>query len=150
MKNSWLNSAVFYEVYPTSFRDSDKDGVGDLRGITERLETIREMGFDGIWINACFASEFRDGGYDVTDYYRIDERLGTNQDLEELTQKAARLGMKVLLDLVVGHTSDRHPWFLESCKAEKNKYSDYYILRSTELPNATAVMRLIFLSFSPL
>lgn len=127
MKNSWLNSAVFYEVYPTSFRDSNKDGVGDLRGITERLETIREMGFDGIWINACFASEFRDGGYDVTDYYRIDERLGTNQDLEELTQKAARLGMKVLLDLVVGHTSDRHPWFLESCKAEKNKYSDYYI-----------------------
>lgn len=123
MKNSWLNSAVFYEVYPTSFRDSNKDGVGDLRGITERLETIREMGFDGIWINACFASEFRDGGYDVTDYYRIDERLGTNQDLEELTQKAARL----------------------TCLSMASA-----VLRSTELPNATAVMRLIFLSFSPL
>lgn len=126
-KNSWLNTAVFYEIYPASFRDSNGDGIGDLRGIIEKLPEIIEMGFNGIWINACFSSEFCDGGYDVIDYYSIDRRFGNNKDLEELVQKASGYGIKILLDLVVGHTSDKHPWFLESSKVKKNKYSDYYI-----------------------
>lgn len=124
--NASINNSIIYNVYPTSFYDSNGDGIGDLKGITEKLEYIKQFA-DIVWINPVFQSPFRDGGYDVEDYYAIDKRFGKLEDVKMLTQKAHALGMKVLFDLVVGHTSDTHPWFLESQKHEKNQYSDYYI-----------------------
>jgi glycosidase len=107
----WLRSAVAYEIYPQSFADSDGDGIGDLRGLTGRLPYLAWLGVDVLWLNPCFASPMRDAGYDVSDYLSIAPRYGTNEDLAELTRAARGLGIRVLLDLVAGHTSDQHPWF---------------------------------------
>ena len=123
----WLNDAVFYEIYPQSFYDSNGDGIGDLNGITEKLDYIRSLGCNSLWINPCFDSPFKDAGYDVRDYYRVAPRYGTNGDLYRLFEKAHAKGFHVLLDLVPGHTSEEHPWFLESSKAEPNEYSGRYI-----------------------
>ena len=124
--NKKINNSIIYNVYPTSFYDSNDDGIGDLKGIEQKLDYIKQFA-DIVWINPVYKSPFRDGGYDVEDYYQIDEKFGTLQDIRELTEKAHELGMKVLFDLVVGHTSDKHPWFLESQKCEKNEFSDRYI-----------------------
>lgn len=107
----WLADAVLYEVYPQSFADSDGDGVGDLRGVIERLDYIASLGVDAIWFNPCFASPFVDAGYDVLDYLTIAPRYGTNADMTELVTEAERRGIRVLLDLVAGHTSIEHGWF---------------------------------------
>ena len=123
----WFRSAVIYQVYPRSFADSDGDGMGDLNGITQKLDYIRDLGCNTLWINACFASEFRDGGYDVTDYYTVAPRYGTNADMRRLIDAAHARGMYVLLDLVAGHTSDRHPWFLQSKRGGDGPYSRRYI-----------------------
>ncbi|MBQ5692642.1 MAG: alpha-amylase [Alistipes sp.] len=123
----WLKDAVIYHIYPSSYMDSDGNGIGDLNGIKSRLEYISSCGFNCIWMSPCFASAWEDGGYDIIDYYKVDPRFGTNDDLKALIDKAHNLGIKVLLDLVAGHTSDKHPWFMESKKAERNQYSDYYI-----------------------
>lgn len=122
----WLENIVFYEVYPASFNDTDGDGIGNINGITEKLEYIKSMGFDGLWLNPCFESTFFDGGYDITDYKKVAQRYGTNEDLKQLFDKAHTLGMKVLLDLVPGHTSIAHEWFKQSCKADVNEYTDRY------------------------
>ncbi len=126
----WLQNAVFYEIYPTSFADSNGDGVGDIEGIVRKLGYVASLGCNGIWLNPLFLSPFRDGGYDVADYKRVDPRFGTNEDLFRLFAEAKKLGIRVLLDLVAGHTSDTHPWFLRSAEAERNAYSDYYIWSS--------------------
>ena len=123
----WLKKAIFYEVYPQSFKDSNGDGIGDIPGLMEKLDYIRELGMNAIWINPCFDSPFYDAGYDVADYYRVAPRYGTNEDLKRLFEKAHSYGMHVLLDLVPGHTAVTHPWFLESMKAEKNEYTDRYV-----------------------
>ncbi|GAA3221224.1 alpha-amylase family glycosyl hydrolase [Pseudonocardia petroleophila] len=107
----WLRDAVLYEIYPQSFADSDGDGIGDLRGVIERLDHIASLGVDTLWFNPCFASPFVDAGYDVADYLRIAPRYGTNDDMVELVAKAGERGIRVLLDLVAGHTSVEHPWF---------------------------------------
>ena len=124
---AWLDEAVFYEIYPQSFKDTDGDGIGNINGITEKLEYIKGLGCNAIWINPCFESPFGDAGYDVSDYYKVAHRYGTNEDLVELFEKAHGMGMHILLDLVPGHTSWDHPWFKESMKAEKNEYTDRYI-----------------------
>ena len=124
---AWLKRAVIYHIYPLTYMDSNGDGIGDLKGIASRLDYIRSCGFNCIWLSPCFASGWEDGGYDIIDYYSVDKRFGTNDDLKNLIDKAHSLGIKVLLDLVAGHTSDKHPWFKQSCKAEPNNYSDYYI-----------------------
>lgn len=123
----WLKDAVIYHIYPSSYMDSNGDGIGDLNGIRQRLDYIRSVGFNCIWMSPCFKSAWEDGGYDILDYYAVDPRFGTNEDLFTLIKEAHEKGIKVLLDLVAGHTSDKHPWFKEACKAEPNKYSDYFI-----------------------
>lgn len=123
----WLDKAVFYEIYPQSFMDSNGDGIGDLKGIINRLDYIKELGCTAIWLNPCFRSPFGDAGYDVEDYYTVAERYGTNQDLCDLFDEVHKRGMHCILDLVPGHTSVTHPWFRESMKAEKNEFTNRYV-----------------------
>ena len=123
----WLNNAVFYEIYPQSFNDTNADGIGDFNGITEKLDYIKELGCNAIWINPCFKSPFGDAGYDVEDYYTVAPRYGTNEDLARVFSEAHARGMHVLLDLVPGHTAVTHKWFRESMKAEKNEFTDRYV-----------------------
>ncbi len=124
---AWLRDAVFYEIYPQSYYDANGDGIGDFAGITEKLPYIRSLGCNALWINPCFDSPFRDAGYDVRDYKRAAPRYGTNEDLYRLFEEAHRQGIRVLLDLVPGHTSEEHPWFLKSGEAESNEFSGRYI-----------------------
>lgn len=123
----WLSKAVFYEIYPQSFKDTNADGIGDINGIIEKLDYIRELGCNAIWMNPCFQSPFGDAGYDVSDYYTVAERYGTNEDIKNLFEEVHKRDMHILLDLVSGHTSIEHKWFKESMKAERNEYSDRYI-----------------------
>lgn len=123
----WLNDAVFYEIYPTSFYDSNGDGVGDLKGIEQTVEYIKDLGVDCVWLNPIFQSPFKDGGYDISDYRKIDRRFGTMEDLESLIKTFHKNGLKLVLDLVIGHTSDKHKWFRKSACVTKNPYSDYYL-----------------------
>ncbi len=124
---SWLKSAVFYEVYPQSFFDSNGDGIGDIVGIEQKLDYLHSLGVNTVWINPCFASPFQDAGYDVSDYYQVAPRYGTNQELQHLFSTARQRGFRILLDLVPGHTSIEHPWFKSSSRHERNQYTDYYI-----------------------
>ncbi|WP_457943511.1 alpha-amylase family glycosyl hydrolase [Caproiciproducens sp. LBM24188] len=124
---SWLNDAVFYEIYPQSFYDSNGDGIGDINGITEKLDYVKSIGCNAIWLNPCYDSPFMDAGYDVRDYKKVAARYGTNEDLKRCFAEAHKRGMHILLDLVPGHTSDQHAWFRESQKAQKNEYSGRYI-----------------------
>lgn len=124
----WLDNAAIYHIYPSSFKDSDGDGYGDLEGIRSKLDYVKTLGFNTIWISPVFCSMFEDGGYDITDYYKVDPRFGTNTDLENLVKDAHAKGLRICLDLVAGHTSDKHPWFVESANGDRNgHYSDYYI-----------------------
>ncbi|MGX5185197.1 alpha-amylase family glycosyl hydrolase [Streptomyces avermitilis] len=111
---AWLADAVFYQIYPQSFADSDGDGIGDFNGIVERLDHLVWLGVTAVWLNPCFVSPFRDAGYDVSDYLNVAPRYGSADDLAELVDEAGRRGIRVLLDLVAGHTSDEHPWFTAS------------------------------------
>ena len=123
----WLADAIFYEIYPQSFVDSNGDGIGDIPGITLKLDYIKDLGCNAIWLNPCFDSPFKDAGYDVRDYKKVASRYGTNDDLIALFDAAHRRDMHVILDLVPGHTSEEHEWFHRSCKVERNNYSDRYI-----------------------
>lgn len=124
---SWLNAAVFYEIYPQSFYDSNGDGIGDLPGIIEKLDYVKSLGCNAIWLNPCFESPFGDAGYDVSDFYKIAPRYGTNADAKRLFREAKKRGLRVVLDLVAGHTSAEHPWFKASSSPLPNQYSNWYI-----------------------
>lgn len=123
----WLKKAIFYQIYPSSYMDSDGNGIGDLPGITSKLDYIKSIGCNAIWLNPVFVSGWTDGGYDVIDFYKIDPRFGTNTDMVKLCKEAHKRGIKVCLDLVAGHTSDQSPWFRQSWEAPDEQYSDYYI-----------------------
>lgn len=123
----WLDNAIFYEIYPQSFCDTNADGIGDFSGIEEKLDYIRDLGCNALWINPCFDSPFGDAGYDVADYFQAAPRYGTNEDLKRLFTAAHQKGFHVLLDLVPGHTSIEHPWFKASMKAAKNEFTDRYV-----------------------
>ncbi|MCD7756191.1 MAG: glycosylase [Firmicutes bacterium] len=127
MSATWLNDAVFYEIYPQSFYDSNGDGIGDIPGIAQKLDYVKSLGCNAIWINPCFDSPFKDAGYDVRDYKKVAPRYGTNDDLHALFCAAHEKGIHILLDLVPGHTSEEHPWFLESSKEEENAYTHRFI-----------------------
>ena len=133
----WLRDGVIYQVYPSSYKDSDGNGIGDIRGVISELDYIESLGVRAIWFNPLFVSGWIDGGYDVIDFYRVDPRFGMNNDLVELIRKAHDKGIKVMLDLVAGHTSDKHPWFLQSAEDTNLQYSDYYIW-SDRLPDKKA------------
>lgn len=124
---SWLSDAVVYQIYPSSFQDSDGNGIGDIPGIISRLDYIKSIGVTAIWLNPIFVSGWTDGGYDVIDYYTVDPRFGTNTDLVNLVNTAHEKGLKVILDLVAGHTSIQSEWFKQSSQAPDLRYSDYYI-----------------------
>ena len=141
--SKWLDDAIFYEIYPQSFQDSNGDGIGDLQGIISRLDYIKELGCNALWLNPCFVSPFGDAGYDVADYCTIAPRYGTNEDAKQLFEEAHKRGMHILLDLVPGHTSVEHPWFLESMKPERNAYTDRYVWTDSiwEAPEDMASIR---------
>ncbi|HIZ64131.1 MAG TPA: glycosylase [Firmicutes bacterium] len=136
---AWLENAVFYEIYPQSFQDSNGDGIGDIPGMIARLDYVASLGCNAIWVNPWYDSPFGDAGYDVRDYKKIAPRYGTNEDAKRFFDEVHARGMHVLIDLVPGHTSIDHPWFLQSEKAEKNEFSDRYIWsdsvwEATDLP----------------
>lgn len=123
----WWRGAVIYQIYPRSFQDSNGDGIGDLRGITERLPYIANLGVDAIWISPFFTSPMLDFGYDVADYCEVDPMFGTLADFDSLIAEAHRLGLKVMIDQVISHSSDQHPWFKESRASRDNLRSDWYV-----------------------
>ncbi len=139
----WLDDAIFYEIYPQSFQDTNGDGIGDFQGIISRLDYIKDLGCNALWINPCFASPFGDAGYDVADYYTIAPRYGTNEDARRLFEEVHKRGMHILLDLVPGHTSVEHKWFRESMKAEQNEFTDRYVWTDSiwEAPDDMASIR---------
>jgi len=129
MNRTWWKEAVIYQIYPRSFMDSNGDGIGDLRGITDRLDYLKYLGIDVIWMSPVYKSPNDDNGYDISDYQAIMDEFGTMEDFDELLAKAHEKGIKIVMDLVVNHTSDEHRWFLESRKSKENEYRDYYIWR---------------------
>ncbi|MDR1190992.1 MAG: hypothetical protein LBK60_04910 [Verrucomicrobiales bacterium] len=146
MKNThpppaWLKDAVFYQIYPQSFYDTNGDGIGDLPGIIAKLDYIQSLGVTALWLNPIFTSPFGDAGYDISDFYQVAPRYGTNRDLQRLCAEAHRRGMRVCLDLVAGHSSNQHPWFLASAKPEKNKYSDWYVWTDSAWTSETGAVR---------
>ncbi|MFY0597075.1 MAG: DUF3459 domain-containing protein [Cognatishimia sp.] len=124
---NWWRGAVIYQIYPRSFQDSNGDGVGDLKGITERLPHVASLGVDAIWISPFFTSPMKDFGYDVSDYCDVDPMFGTLADFDALVARAHKLGLRVMIDLVLSHTSDQHPWFGESRVSKDNAKSDWYV-----------------------
>jgi alpha-glucosidase len=126
-KVAWWRGAVVYEIYVRSFQDSNGDGIGDLPGISSRLEYIADLGVDAIWLTPFFASPMADFGYDVSDYRSVDPQFGTLADFEALADKGRRLGLRIVLDLVFNHTSNRHPWFRESSANQENPKKDWYV-----------------------
>ena len=130
MKKNWWKESIVYQIYPKSFNDSNGDGIGDIRGIIEKLDYLKELGVNVLWISPMLESPQDDNGYDISDYRRIYKDYGTMQDYEELLFQAHERGIKVLMDLVVNHTSDEHQWFLESKKSKDNPYRDYYIWKN--------------------
>ena len=127
----WARNAVFYQIYPQTFCDSDGDGIGDLPGIISKLDYVKSLGVDAIWLNPFFDSPFNDAGYDIRDYYKVAPRYGTNDDARRLFEEAHKRGLHVIFDYVISYTAIDHPWFVESQKQEKNKYSNYYIWTET-------------------
>ncbi|PUU87905.1 alpha-glucosidase [Halanaerobium sp.] len=128
-KRKWWKEAVVYQIYPRSFNDSNNDRIGDLNGIIEKLDYLKELGVDVIWLSPIYESPNDDNGYDISDYYRIMEEFGTMDDFDNLLEKIHKKDMKLIMDLVINHTSDEHYWFKESSKSKDNKYADYYIWR---------------------
>lgn len=137
-RQAWWKHAVIYQIYPKSFQDSNGDGIGDIRGIISRLDYLKELGIDAVWISPMYRSPQDDNGYDISDYQDIDPMFGTLSEMEELFAEAKKRGIRIIMDLVLNHTSDEHRWFLEAKKSKDNPYHDYYVWKDGEegvLPN---------------
>lgn len=139
MEKRWWKESVVYQIYPRSFCDSNGDGIGDLNGITGKLDYLKELGIDVIWLSPVYKSPNDDNGYDISDYQAIMDEFGTMEDFDRMLATAHEKGIKIMMDLVVNHTSDEHKWFIESRKSTDNPYRDYYIWRPAKedgsLPN---------------
>jgi oligo-1,6-glucosidase len=129
MEKNWWHSAIAYQIYPRSFKDSNNDGIGDIRGIINKLDYLQDLGINVIWISPIFKSPMVDNGYDISDYYDINPEFGTIEELEELIKEADIRGIKVLMDLVINHSSNEHPWFKNAIEDPNGKYADYYIFK---------------------
>lgn len=125
----WWQKEIIYQIYPRSFYDANGDGIGDIKGITSKLEYLKDLGITMIWICPIYKSPMVDNGYDISDYLGINPEFGSMEDLDELLERAQALGIKVMLDLVINHTSDEHRWFKEALKNPNSPYRDYYILK---------------------
>ena len=132
LDKKWWKKEVGYQIYPRSFYDSNNDGIGDLNGITEKLDYLKNLGIMLIWVCPIFKSPMDDNGYDISDYYDVNPEFGTKEDLEKLIAETEKRGIKVILDLVINHTSDEHEWFLEALKNPESKYRNYYIFKRGE------------------
>ena len=129
MKKAWWKEAVVYQIYPRSFMDSNGDGIGDLRGVISKLDYLKDLGIDVIWMSPCYKSPNDDNGYDISDYRDIMDEFGNMEDFQEMLSGIHDRGMKLVMDLVVNHSSDEHQWFVEAKKSKDNPYRDYYIWR---------------------
>lgn len=143
-KRGWWEKAVFYELYPKSFQDTNGDGVGDIRGIINRLDYLQELGIDAIWLCPVCASPQVDNGYDISDYCAIDPMFGTMEDMEELIAEGKKRGIGIIMDLVLNHCSEQHIWFKEALKGKANPYHDYFIWRDGEPDSPPNTMRATF------
>ena len=132
MSNEWWKKEIAYQIYPKSFKDSNGDGIGDLRGIIEKLDYLKDLGVTLLWLCPIYKSPMDDNGYDISDYYDINPEFGTMADLEELIEKAKAKGIKIIMDLVINHSSDEHAWFQEALKDPNSPYHDYYIFKSSK------------------
>ena len=132
MERKWWKESVVYQIYPRSFMDLSGDGIGDIKGITSKLDYLRELGIDVIWLSPVYQSPNDDNGYDISDYQAIMHEFGTMEDFDEMLKAAHERGIKIMMDLVVNHTSDEHRWFVESRKSKENPYRDYYIWREAK------------------
>ncbi len=128
----WWKKAVIYQIYPRSFQDSNGDGIGDLKGIIQRLDYLQELGIDAVWLSPVYQSPQDDNGYDISDYQDIDPIFGTLEDMETLIQEAKKHNIRIIMDLVLNHSSDEHRWFKEAKKSRENPYHDYYVWRDGE------------------
>lgn len=144
MEKDWWKKAVIYQIYPKSFQDSNNDGIGDIKGIIKRLDYLEKLGVTGLWLNPMYCSPGVDNGYDISDYKSIDSIYGSMDDMELLINEARKRGMKIIMDLVVNHTSDKHPWFVQSRKSRNNKYRDYYVWRDPVNGHAPNELKSIF------
>ena len=127
----WVDNAVFYQIYPQTYYDSNGDGVGDLEGIIQKLDYVKSLGASAIWLNPFCESPFRDAGYDMTDFCKVASRYGTNEDVKRLFDEAHKRGLRIILDYVASYTSIDHPWFKASCDPKPNKYSNWYVWTSS-------------------
>ncbi|MDN5567176.1 MAG: alpha-glucosidase, partial [Paracoccus sp. (in: a-proteobacteria)] len=127
MTTDWWKGGIIYQIYPRSFQDTTGDGIGDLTGIAQRLPYVASLGVDAVWVSPFFTSPMRDFGYDVSDYRGIDPIFGKMEDFDWLIERAHELGLKVMIDLVMSHTSDQHPWFKESRASRDNPKADWYV-----------------------
>ena len=137
-QTKWWQKAVIYQIYPRSFYDSNADGIGDLQGIIRKLPYLQELGIDAIWLSPVFRSPQDDNGYDISDYQDIDPIFGNLADMDELIAEGKKRGIRIIMDLVLNHSSDEHPWFLEAKKSRENPYHDFYVWRDGvegEYPN---------------
>ena len=128
-EKKWWKEAVVYQIYPRSFMDSNGDGIGDLKGIIEKIPYLKELGVNVVWLSPIYQSPNDDNGYDISDYRRIMDEFGTMDDFQQLLKLCHEAGIRLVMDLVVNHTSDEHAWFVESRKDRTNPYRDYYIWR---------------------
>ena len=129
MDKLWWKECVVYQIYPRSFKDSNGDGIGDIKGIISKLDYLTDLGIDVIWLSPVYQSPNEDNGYDISDYQEIMDDFGTMDDFDMLLTEAHKRGLKIIMDLVVNHTSDEHKWFIESKKSLDNPFRDYYIWR---------------------
>ena len=129
MKNTlWFKDAIIYQIYPRSFKDSNNDGMGDILGIISKLDYLKELGINCVWLSPVYESPMDDNGYDISDYKKIYETFGTMDDFKLMLDEMHKRGIRLIMDLVANHTSDEHEWFIESKKNKDNPYRDYYII----------------------
>ena len=126
MNNKWYKQSVFYQIYPRSFKDSNGDGIGDIQGIISKIDYISSLGIDAIWFSPLYASPNADYGYDISDYTAINPEYGTMEDFEQMVSLLHERGIKVIMDLVINHTSDKHKWFESARQSKDSPYRDYY------------------------